>query len=269
MAHWSGGTATASSAIQQIKLIAYLSTRHIEQRTSDIERQQINRAPSSQPIDGGASFVRHFHSSSSSSIVSAIFSLLPHMINSLSSARDRCLIIVCNKIKKKPRAQANRSSRCHNWPKPISRFLAGQLANHDEPANKKKMEKIDKSVCWRVAERSSSSAPSAHHRSTYARRHGDPPAGINQLLPLTHLSGAFFDFVLVTSKFKVDRRRTLDRLGSGPTATDSSRPPEVRIAAEPAANKRGRIIDPPLGPHVPRCNSLAFDFTWCASVCEN
>ena len=137
VAHWSGGTATASSAIQQIKLIAYLSTRHIEQRTSDIERQQINRAPSSQPIDGGASFVRHFHSSSSSSIVSAIFSLLPHMINSLSSARDRCLIIVCNK-KQKPRAQANRSSRCHNWPKPISRFLAGQLANHDEPANKKK-----------------------------------------------------------------------------------------------------------------------------------
>ena len=100
VAHWSGGTATASSAIQQIKLIAYLSTRHIEQRTSDIERQQINRAPSSQPIDGGASFVRHFHSSSSSSIVSAIFSLLPHMINSLSSARDRCLIIVCNKKKK-------------------------------------------------------------------------------------------------------------------------------------------------------------------------
>ena len=100
VAHWSGGTATASSAIQQIKLIAYLSTRHIEQRTSDIERQQINRAPSSQPIDGGASFVRHFHSSSSSSIVSAIFSLLPHMINSLSSARDRCLIIVCNNKKK-------------------------------------------------------------------------------------------------------------------------------------------------------------------------
>jgi hypothetical protein len=82
VARRSGGTATASSAIQQIKLIAYLSRRHIEQRTSDIERQQINRPT---PIDGGAS-AGHFHSSSSSSIVSGIF-LSSHMINSLSSAR--------------------------------------------------------------------------------------------------------------------------------------------------------------------------------------
>jgi hypothetical protein len=268
VAHGSRGTATASSAIQQIKLIAYLSRRHIEQRTSDIERQQINRAPWPDPptvaLPSADIFIRLHHHR-----LCPGFSLLTYD-KFFVQRQDRCLIIVCNK--KKRRAQANRSSRshrCDNWPKRfplerISRFLASQLANHGQPMTK--MENRQATVSWRVAERSSSSAPSAHHRSTYARGHRDTPTESST----DPFVGRIFRLCTRRIKFKVDRTRTLARLGRRPTATDSTRPPEVRIAAEPAANKRGRIIDP-LEPHVPRCNSLAFsvDLTCAAPLCQN